>query len=286
MNLNDLKLFEAVVHYGSFTKAAEVMFTVQSNVTARIKRLEREFGTTLFVRTPRKVELTAAGKSMLNYSKQINNLLEAAKLSLSKDQPVKGEFRLGFLETTLTQQGPKVVNRMAEAYPLINLHLTSGMRDTLVCQVLNYQLDAALIPGPIRHEELEQLPINDERIVIVTPMHIHTLEDLLAQPQVKVVVSSEGCFFRARLEAWLMSHNIMDYHKTVVNSVEGVISFIESGIGFSMLPEEIISTFYSGRKVRMLPLQNEIGTFSNTLIYRKESATSPILNAFIGLFHT
>ena len=43
MNLNDFKIFEAVANHGSFTKAAEAMFTVQSNVTARIKNLEEEY---------------------------------------------------------------------------------------------------------------------------------------------------------------------------------------------------------------------------------------------------
>ena len=43
MNTNDLKIFEAVAASGSFTKAAAAMFTVQSNVTARIKSLEEEF---------------------------------------------------------------------------------------------------------------------------------------------------------------------------------------------------------------------------------------------------
>jgi DNA-binding transcriptional LysR family regulator len=37
MNTHDLRIFEAVAANGSFTKAAEAMFTVQSNVTARIK---------------------------------------------------------------------------------------------------------------------------------------------------------------------------------------------------------------------------------------------------------
>ena len=62
MNTNDLKIFEAVAASGSFTKAAAAMFTVQSNVTARIKNLEEEFGTELFTRTSRKVELTPAGR--------------------------------------------------------------------------------------------------------------------------------------------------------------------------------------------------------------------------------
>ncbi|MFA6086934.1 LysR family transcriptional regulator [Mucilaginibacter sp.] len=46
---------------GNFTKAAEAAFTVQSNVTVRIKSLEEEFGVELFNRSARKVELTASG---------------------------------------------------------------------------------------------------------------------------------------------------------------------------------------------------------------------------------
>ena len=56
MNTTDLKIFEAVASHGSFTKAAEEMYTVQSNVTARIKSLEEEFKISFFKRTSRSVE--------------------------------------------------------------------------------------------------------------------------------------------------------------------------------------------------------------------------------------
>ncbi|MBD0283823.1 MAG: LysR family transcriptional regulator [Flavisolibacter sp.] len=44
MNINDLKIFEAVLRHRSFTNAAAEMHMVQPNVTARIKLLEEEFG--------------------------------------------------------------------------------------------------------------------------------------------------------------------------------------------------------------------------------------------------
>lgn len=284
MNINDLKLFMAVAFHGNFTKAAEASYTVQSNVTARIKSLEEEFDTKLFLRTSRKVELTSAGKTLLHYSKQIINLIEETKISIGKNDIVNGQIKVGFLETTMAHKGPSIVREMADKFPLIDLHLTSSMRDTLIDNVLNYKLDAAFIPAPVYNEELEQIHVNDERIVAVTPIFIKNLEDLLEQPLMKAIVFDQGCFFRARLEAWLISHNIMNYHKTVINSIEGVVNFIESGIGFSFMPNEIISTFYSERKLKTFTLPAEFSAIKTVLIYRKENLSSPVLKAFISLY--
>ena len=284
MNTNDLKLFEAVAFHGSFTRAAEAMFTVQSNVTARIKSLEEEFGTSLFIRTSRKVELTAAGKKVLICCKQINNLIEDTKLSIGETDIVKGRVKIGFLETTMAIKGPALVKAMADKFPMIDIDLKSDMRDRLIDDVLNFRLDAAFIPAPVDSEELEQVVIADERIVAVTPAVFNNLKELLAQPQPRAIVFDQGCFFRSRLESWLASKSVTNYHKTEMNSIEGVINFIESGIGFSFLPNEIISAFYSKRKLKTFALPKEIGFMKTVLIYRKENLSSPVLKAFISLY--
>ncbi|MBD1426667.1 LysR family transcriptional regulator [Sphingobacterium arenae] len=284
MNTNDLKLFEAVALHGNFTKAAEAMYTVQSNVTARIKNLEEEFGATLFLRTSRKVELTSAGKKVLLCCKQINNLIENTKFAVGKDDKIKGQLKVGFLETTMALKGPDLINELAEKFPLIDIDFTSAMRDKLIEDVLNFKLDAAFIPMPIFAEELEKVVINEERIVIVAPERFNNVDELLKQPRPRAIVFDQGCFFRTRLEAWLVNKNITNYNKTVMNSMEGVINFIESGIGFSLLPSEIISAFYKDRKIKTFPLPAEIGKIKNVLVYRKDNLSSPVLNAFIGLF--
>ena len=52
--LPDLAVFLEVARLGNMTKAAVLLNTVQSNVSARIKRLEDQLGTTLVVRSSRK----------------------------------------------------------------------------------------------------------------------------------------------------------------------------------------------------------------------------------------
>jgi DNA-binding transcriptional LysR family regulator len=284
MNTNDLNLFEAVAHHGSFTKAAEAMFTVQSNVTARIKNLEEEFGAALFTRNNRKVALTAAGETLMRYSKQLNHLLEEAKRSINKTDVVSGQIKIGFLETIMTIKGPELVNQLSTHFPFVELEFRSAMQPSLINDVLNYKLDAAFISAPLDISELEQIRIRDEEVVVVAPANCKNLNELLKRKPVKAIVFDQGCVFRARLESWLVSKGIAQYHKTVMNSIEGVINFIESGIGFGVLPAEIISTFYKSRKIKTFSLPKELGLMRTILVYRKDAPPSPALSAFISLY--
>ncbi|MFC0776947.1 LysR family transcriptional regulator [Flavobacterium sp. HJSW_4] len=283
MNTNDLKLFEAVAYYGSFTKAAEAMFTVQSNVTARIKNLEQEFDTELFIRSNRKVELTAAGETLMLYSKKISRLIDEAKSSIVKNDTVQGQIKIGSLETMMIIKGPELINHLAVEYPSVDLFLQSGMREKLVNDVITHKLDAAFVPAPVHIPELEQLKIKDEQIVIVAPADCKSLEDVLLNNPLKTIVFDQGCVFRAKLEAWLLSRGIFQFHSTVMNSVEGVINFVESGIGISVLPMDIISKFYSSRSIKTFALPPELGLVTTVLIYRKDLSPAPALDAFITL---
>jgi len=283
MNTNDLNIFEAVAHYGSFTKAAEAMFTVQSNVTTRIKNLEEEFGALLFTRNNRKVELTPEGEKLIRYTKQFNHILEEAKRSIGKSDIVKGQIKIGFLETMMTLKGPELVNELASKFPCVDLEFRSAMRASLISDVLNYKLDAAFIPAPLDIPELEQIKIKDEQVVIVTPEDCENLDILLKNNPLKTIVFDQGCVFRAKLDSWLVSKGIAQYHKTVMNSIEGVVNFIESGIGFSVMPEEIISTFYGNRKIKTFYLPKELGLMTTILVYRKDVPLSPALRAFISI---
>lgn len=284
MNINDLKLFEAVALHNSFTKAAMEMFTVQSNVTARIKKLEEEFGAPLFVRTSRKVELTAAGETLIGYSKQLNHLIDEAKRSIGKNDKVKGQVRIGFLETMMSVKGPELVNQLTLKFPFIDLKFRSAMRDSLISDVLNYKLDAAFVPAPLDMPELEQLHIKEEEIVIAAPLDCKSLDDLLKKRPLKAIVFDQGCVFREKLDTYLVNKGISHYHKTEMNSIEGVVNFIESGIGFSVLPDEIISAFYNNRKIKTFSLPQELGRMTTILVFRKDLPLSPALNAFISLF--
>jgi DNA-binding transcriptional LysR family regulator len=273
MNTNDLKIFEAVAASGSFTKAASVMFTVQSNVTARIKSLEEEFGAELFSRTSRKVELTTGGKILMQYCKQIGQLVAEAKNDIQSNNSVNGSLKVGCIETTMALKVPEIISHFGENYPEIELEFQSGMRSVLIYDVVNYNLDAAFVSAPVNVKGLDQIKIKQEQLVILTASNGPKLEDLLSEQPVKIVVFGEGCIFRARLESWLSAKGIVHYKSTVLNSIEGIINFVEAGLGISILPDEVISHYYSGRKITSYKLSKQLGTMNTVLIFRKDGHT-------------
>ncbi|UOE50262.1 LysR family transcriptional regulator [Mucilaginibacter sp. SMC90] len=284
MNTNDLKIFEAVATNGSFTKAAEAMYTVQSNVTARIKNLEEEFGADLFTRTSRKVALTSAGETLMQYSKKIAHLMQEAKKDIKKFSQVSGNLKIGCIETTMAFKVPDILNRFTEAYPDVDLEFKSQMRSDLINDVINYKLDAAFVSAPINSPELEQLHIKEEQLVIIAPAHGPELKELLMAQPLKIIVFDQGCVFRARLEAWLNAKGIIQYKSIILNSLEGIINLVEAGLGISILPAELIEQYYQGRKLKTHMLNKELGTMSTVLIYRKNVPQSGALKAFVEMY--
>lgn len=285
MNSNDLKIFEAVAAYGSFTKAAEAMHTVQSNVTARIKNLEEEFGAALFVRTSRLVELTPAGETLMRYSKQIIHLLGEVKREIQSTGQVTGHLSVGCMETTMALKVPELIHTFTELYPDVELEFRSNMHGNLINDLLSYRLDAAFISGPVNIPALEQCKVKEERLVILASEKQSKMSNILAFQPLKIVTFDQGCVFRARLESWLESKGIVQYKRIVLNSIEGIINFVEAGLGISILPEEVISKYYPDRKLSKFPINEELGSLTTVLAFRKDIPQSRVLKAFIEL-HT
>ncbi|WP_394773187.1 LysR family transcriptional regulator [Flavobacterium sp.] len=281
MNSNDLKIFEAAAELGSFTKAAEATFTVQSNVTARIKSLEEEFGAELFRRVSRKVVLTEAGETLLQYAKKISHLMDDAKSDIQNVDKVGGTIKIGCIETTMALKVPEIIKSFGEFYPAVELDFFSAVLPTLIRDVLDYKLDAAFVAAPINIPGLEQLIVRNEQLVIVTAGNVTRLTEILKQDPLKIVVFGQGCFFRARLETWLGSKGILRYKSTTLNSIEGIINFVEAGLGISILPEEVVNLYYSSRNIKTFPVSKELATMTTLLIYRNDELPSKALKAFL-----
>ena len=71
LDLKDLRCFVTVYDLHGFARAASTLNTVQSNVSARIRRLEDEIGSSLFERLHRGIRPTAKGELLYRYSMRL-----------------------------------------------------------------------------------------------------------------------------------------------------------------------------------------------------------------------
>lgn len=84
MELEQLRAFVAVAETGSFTRAAERLYTSHSSISRAVTALERELGATLMERGNRVIGLTPAGETLLEGAKDILAREEKLKTEISK----------------------------------------------------------------------------------------------------------------------------------------------------------------------------------------------------------
>jgi DNA-binding transcriptional LysR family regulator len=71
LHLSDLECFVLVYELRNFSRAADALCTAQSQVSARVQRLERLFGTRLFVRLPHGIAANAKGDLLYRQAKEL-----------------------------------------------------------------------------------------------------------------------------------------------------------------------------------------------------------------------
>ncbi len=281
MDASDLRFFEAVARLGGMNRAAGELNTVQSNVTTRIRLLEEELGMPLFHRHSRGVALTAAGRRLLPYAIRAGHLLADARRAVEDDGRPKGPLAIGSLETTAALRLPPILTAYAEAYPEVDLVLSTGTTGELVEQVLGHRLEGAFVCGPIAHPELAEEPVFREELVIATARSVRSLDELVRKGDLKVVVLRAGCSYRQRLEEILARRGIIGLRRLEFGTIEGILGCVAAGLGVTLLPKSVVGpTWRDGRvAVHELPLAD--ARVETVFIRRRDGFDSSALTAFL-----
>ena len=289
MNSTDLTFFAAVAETGGIGRAATVLNTVQSNVTGRIRALERALHTKLFYRGTRGVTLTKAGERLLPYATQVARLLADAEQAVLSDGTPRGPLRLGSMETTAALRLPRLLTVFAGRYPDVDIELELGPTETLVASVLDRKIEAAFVAGPIAHDDLVTTHVLDEELVLVAdanvPSHDEVVSMLASRRAARVLVFRTGCAYRRRLEALLAAHGLTHVRRMEFGTLDGIIGCVEAGMGVSLLPRIVAAPLQQTGRVSVHALPKGASKAQTLLAYRKDSQLTAAFERFLDHVH-
>jgi DNA-binding transcriptional LysR family regulator len=267
MDLSVLRIFRAVVREGGVTRAAERLNRVQSNVTTRIKQLEDDLGTPLFVREGKRLRLTPAGRLLLDYADRLLALADEAREAVQDPRP-RGAFRLGAMESTAAVRLPKTLNEFHRHYPDVVLELRTGNPETLAKAILADELDAAFVAEPIANAPFEKLHTFDEEPVIISASD-YPLDVKRGEAPRCVLVFENGCPHRKRLEDWYAKRGAMPERTIELGSYHAMLGCVAAGMGIALLPESVLATFPKTRRLTIHRLPPGENRYETVLIWRK-----------------
>ncbi|WP_435101932.1 LysR substrate-binding domain-containing protein [Arhodomonas sp. AD133] len=281
MQLRSLRLFAAVAHTGSFVAAAERSHTVQSNVTAHIKKLEAELGRQLLTRSGR-VGLTPAGRSLLRHAERLLALHDAAVAEVVDGSEPTGALRIGSLETAAAVRLPPLLAEFHAQHPAVNLELVTGTTAELLDRVTDGRLDGAFVAGEVPLAGWRVVDAFRERLVLVTPSTQQAPPDADHLGRTAFMAFRQGCSYRQRIELYLAERGVSAARIFEFGTVEAMLGCVAAGMGYAMLPQAIVSAQGPRFGVHGLALPGHVAEVVTRFVCPPLQAQSAALKAFVA----
>ena len=177
MRLIELTSFYYTARYHSVTKAARRQEVGQSVVSQHVRRLEIEFGITLFDRSSRPYKLTVEGNAFLKLVIPIVDAANSLKDQIAHPEQ-HGAFVVGAYPDLVMHHLPKVIQPFREQYPDVRITLLARPYDSLLRLVKSGEVDMALCSPPSADDQnLDYLQLFSYNAVLLTPKN-HPLANL------------------------------------------------------------------------------------------------------------
>jgi LysR family hydrogen peroxide-inducible transcriptional activator len=244
MDLKQLEALVGIADHGSFSAAAAALGTVQSNVSGRIARLERELDTSLVDRSSGL--LTEEGVLVASRARHILGELEAILHDVvATRSEVSGTVRAGMIGTTGRLLIPQLFKVLKERHPRVRLLVTEGTTNTLEPQLLNGQLDFAVLTTPLHTLELASQPLFEEDLVLVLPTE-HPLAlshargsgplPLSELKGLELLLPMEGTALRSEINLALGPIGVTPQESIELDGLRTIASLVFDGYGPAILP--------------------------------------------------
>lgn len=281
MELRNLKFFSAIADCGGVSSAARHLNTVQSNVTARLKDLERELGVELFHRTGKGMLLTSAGEILQGYAGRLEQLGEETRQAMRDCAGGGGLLRIGAMETTTAIRLPAILKKLHRDQPKLEVRVSAGPTETLLSDLLAYRLDGAFVAGEQTHRELTGERVFNERLVLVRAAD--QASETGGQLPEPLIVFRRGCSYRLRSEDWLREQGGLPLRVMEFGTLDGILGCVAAGLGVTLLPEAVISASRFAGDLRVEALPRRISELPTYFVRRKESVPNHSLEAFLAV---
>jgi LysR family hydrogen peroxide-inducible transcriptional activator len=242
MTITQLKYVLAVAQYQNFTKAADKVFVTQPTLSMQIQKLEDELDIQIFDRSKKPIELTEAGKKIVQQARNIVN--ESDRIQDIVDQEkgfIGGEFKIGVIPTIMPTLLPMFLKNFINRFPKVTLRIEELPTDAIITALEEGSIDAAIAATPLNHEAIKERVLYYEPFVVYDPRYGN-------QPKKKVSVNDihvdelllleDGHCFKDSVLNLCKSARDTDGERFMLESgsFETLIKLADEGLGMTLLP--------------------------------------------------
>ena len=287
LELRHLRYFLSVVEEASFRGAALKLHVSQPPLTRQIKQLEDILGTELLIRTPKGVELTAAGASLYQDARNIMTLMQqAAERCISAGAGKLGKLDVATFGSAIFGTIPMVIQRFREEYPGVEIVLHNMNRAEQLKALREGRISVGFNRFFSEEPDLVWEQVQSEKMSVAlhrkNPLASRSqlrLRDIVDQPMILYPKTARPSFID-RMITLFNDHDLVPNIAHEVDDVITAVALVSSGLGISLVTESACNLKLPD--ITYIPLNPKEGAvFDLNIIYRRNDS-SAILNAFIN----
>jgi LysR family transcriptional regulator, low CO2-responsive transcriptional regulator len=259
MTIRQLEVFLGVAQAKSFSRAAERIHLSQPTLSEHMRELEDELGVRLFIRHPRSVSLTEAGRIFGDYATRVVATLAAGRQALAElDGLQRGSLVIGASTTPGTYVLPALIARFRDTYPGITVALRIANSRIVEERIGDGDVDVAVIGGHTLGpgERCVAAGIVDELQLIVSAKHPVGAKisrgKLAREP---LLIREEGSATRQVTERALREAGITIRPAMELDHTETIKRAVMAGLGIAFVSRYAIEDEVRARRLRMVAVE-------------------------------
>lgn len=290
MTITQLRYVLAVAEYRNFTVAAKHRYVTQPTLSMQVQKLEDELDVQIFDRGKKPIAITEVGQKIVSQAKNI--VAEADRIQDIVDQDkgfIGGEFTLGIIPTIMPTLLPMFLKNFINKYPRVNLILKEQPTETLIKNIADGHLDAAIAATPLEIEFIKERPLYYEPFVGYVPNGHRLYKTSKIDPTdlniSDILLLQDGHCFREGVINLCKSagNNINEHFQLQSGSFETLVNLSNEGLGMTLLPYLNTLELEDDKKKQLRHFNEPPPAREVSLIYHKKELKMQITNALIDV---
>ena len=291
INLDNLIAFFFVAMEKSFSNAAAKLFLTQPAVTTKIKCLERQFGTKLFISTGKQLQLTDVGKEILPMAEEVyKKSMEIENTLKSYNNAGKGVLRIGASRSLSQTYLPLLINIFSDHYPNIQISVTEGVSHEIIEKIMQFKDNIGIIPKVPVSDKITAITISNEKIEFIVsnknPLaqkkHV-SIEDILQQP---ILVAGEGSATRLALLDVFNKYKVTPNIVFEAENLEMIKKYLLTGKGMALMFPAVVKNELEEGQLKILSMTDIDLHIDVQIIFLSEHLLSPSAKKIIEIIHS
>jgi LysR family transcriptional regulator, transcriptional activator of the cysJI operon len=291
VNLAFLKLFKEIAQTRSMTRAAAHCGISQSAASQHVHEVESRLGAPLLDRSTRPMELTPAGRRLMEFARDVLRREEQFRRELAElKQQVEGTVRVASIYSVGLSEMSRVREQFARRYPEAQLLVEYMRPGRIYDAVLDGSVDLGLVSYPEPRRDFAVIPWREEQMAVaVAPGHP------LAARAVVVPADLEGQDFigfdedlpiRRMQDRFLREQGVTVNLSMQFDNIQMIKEAVALGSGISILPARTMQAEIEQGRLAAVPLDAPGLVRPVGIVYRRRKKFGRAVKSFLDMLQS